>query len=94
MRVLKAAVIVVVIAVAAVTLFHGCLFRGAFFLGVPSIHAGRLLRFLTFGGAAIVCFVIGAGVRRGGLAWLRIVLFVAGGVLSVWAVVNLSGVIW
>jgi len=93
MRALKIGIIVVVLAVAAVTLFHGCLFRGAFFLGVPYVRAGRLLRFLTFGGAALACFLLGAGARRGGRAWPRIVLFALGAVLSVWAVVNLSGVI-
>ncbi len=91
MRVWKIVIITIVVVLAAMALFHGCVFHGAFFLGLPYIHAGRLLRFLMYAGGAAVCFVVGADVRR---TWLRIVLFTAGVMLSIWAVVNLAGAIY
>jgi hypothetical protein len=94
MRALKIVLIVLVVVVVGVTLFHALGFHGPFFLGVPYVRAGGLLSTLSYGIGAVVAFVLGKGVRRPGLKWLKIVLYVAGTVLAILAVLGLARMVF
>jgi hypothetical protein len=91
MRVLKIILIVLVAIALTSAIIHAFFFHGGLFLGLPFLHAGRLLRMLVFATGSVLAFVWGVGVKRPGLRWLKIALLSLGVILAVLAFVNLMG---